>query len=137
MTLIECCKLIQDITRISITILESPTERAEFCSRYQFHPIQEYLLPHNIELLLEGLSSSEIISVTDLFHLKLLFFRVGSIPVVIGPFCTEFFSLNDCESLLQQLNLKIFSPSDLLAQPRTTSGQLRIPSTAYYTLLIS
>lgn len=51
MTLIECCKLIQDITRISITILESPTERAEFCSRYQFHPIQEYLLPHNIELL--------------------------------------------------------------------------------------
>ena len=52
MTLIECCKLIQDITRISITILESPTERAEFCSRYQFHPIQEYLLPHNIELLL-------------------------------------------------------------------------------------
>ena len=127
MTLIECCKLIQDITRISITILESPTERAEFCSRYQFHPIQEYLLPHNIELLLEGLSSSEIISVTDLFHLKLLFFRVGSIPVVIGPFCTEFFSLNDCESLLQQLNLKIFSPSDLLAH----RGQLPVSSESH------
>ncbi|WP_207705752.1 hypothetical protein, partial [Faecalibacterium prausnitzii] len=49
----------------------------------QFHPIQEYLLPHNIEFFLEGLSSDEIVSVTDLFQLKLLFFRVNSVPVAI------------------------------------------------------
>lgn len=124
MTLVECCKLAQDITRVSITILQTAVERAEFCSQHQFHPIQEYLLPHNIEFFLEGLSSNEIVSVTDLFQLKLLFFRVNSVPVAIGPFCTEFFSLNDCESLLRQLNLKNFSPSDLLAH----RGQLSVSS---------
>lgn len=111
MTLVECCKLAQDITRVPITILQTAVERAEFCSQHQFHPIQEYLLPHNIEFFLEGLSSNEIVSVTDLFQLKLLFFRVNSVPVAIGPFCTEFFSLNDCESLLRQLNLKNFFPA--------------------------
>ena len=124
MTLVECCKLAQDITRVPITILQTAVERAEFCSQHQFHPIQEYLLPHNIEFFLEGLSSNEIVSVTDLFQLKLLFFRVNSVPVAIGPFCTEFFSLNDCESLLRQLNLKNFSPSDLLAH----RGQLSVSS---------
>lgn len=127
MTLVECCKLAQDITCVPITILQTAVERAEFCSHHQFHPIQEYLLPHNIELFLEGLSSNEIVSVTDLFQLKLLFFRVSSVPVAIGPFCTEFFSLNDCERLLQQLNLKNFSPSDLLAH----RGQLSVSSEAH------
>ena len=34
---------------------------------------------------------------------------------MVGPFCSEFFSLNDCENLLQQLELKNFPPNDLLA----------------------
>lgn len=35
-------------------------------------------------------------------------FRIGSVPLVLGPFCTEFYSLNDCESLLRQIELKTF-----------------------------
>ena len=127
MTLTECCKLAQDIARVPITILQTAVGRAEFCAQHQFHPIQEYLLPPRIELLLEGISSNEIVSVTDLFQMKLLFFRVGTVPVVIGPFCTEFFSLNDCENLLRQLNLKNLSPSDLLAH----RGQLPVSSEAH------
>ena len=127
MTLSECCELAQDIARVPITILQTTVGRAEFCAQHQFHPIQEYLLPHRIELLLEGINSNEIVSVTDLFQIKLLFFRMGTVPVVVGPFCTEFFSLNDCENLLRQLNLKNLSPSDLLAH----RGQLPVSSEAH------
>lgn len=115
MDLLEYCKLAQDITRVPVTCLETAADRAEFCAQYQFHPMQEYLLPHTMELFLESLSEHEIVSMTDLFRVKMLFFRIGTIPLVVGPFCTEFFSLNDCERLLQQLELKNFSPNDLLA----------------------
>ncbi len=127
MNLLECCKLAQDITHIPITCLENAADRANFCVQHQFHPMQEYLLPHTMELFLESLSAHEIVSMTDLFRVKMLFFRIGTVPLVIGPFCTEFFSLNDCERLLQQLELKNFSPSDLLAH----RGQLSVSSEAH------
>lgn len=115
MDLLECCKLAQDITHVPVTCLETAADRAEFCAQHQFHPMQEYLLPHTMELFLESLSEHEIVSMTDLFRVKMLFFRINGVPLVVGPFCTEFFSLNDCERLLQQLELKNFSPNDLLA----------------------
>lgn len=115
MTLNECCALAQDMTRIPITVLQTPTDCMLFCTQYQFHPLQEYLLPRTMELFLEGLSENETVCVTDPFHIKTLFFRIGSVPLVLGPFCTEFYSLNDCENLLRQIELKNFSPEELAA----------------------
>lgn len=115
MTLNECCALAQDMTRIPITVLQTSTDCMLFCTQYQFHPLQEYLLPHTMKLFLEGLSENEMVCVTDPFHIKTLFFRIGSVPLVLGPFCTEFYSLNDCESLLRQIELKNFSPEELAA----------------------
>ena len=115
MTLHECCALAQDMTRIPITVLQTSTDCMLFCTQYQFHPLQEYLLPHTMKLFLEGLSENETVCVTDPFHIKTLFFRIGSVPLVLGPFCTEFYSLNDCESLLRQIELKNFSPEELAA----------------------
>ena len=59
MTLNECCALAQDMTRIPITVLQTPTDCMLFCTQYQFHPLQEYLLPRTMELFLEGLSENE------------------------------------------------------------------------------
>lgn len=115
MTLHECCALAQDMTRIPITVLQTSADCMLFCTQYQFHPLQEYLLPHTMKLFLEGLSENEMVCVTDPFHIKTLFFRIGSVPLVLGPFCTEFYSLNDCESLLRQIELKNFSPEELAA----------------------
>lgn len=115
MTLNECCALAQDMTRIPITVLQTSTDCILFCTQYQFHPLQEYLLPRTMALFLEGLSENETVCVTDPFHIKTLFFRIGSVPLVLGPFCTEFYSLNDCENLLRQIELKNFSPEELAA----------------------
>lgn len=115
MTLSECCKLAQDMTHIPITPLETVADCAEFCALHQFHPMQEYLLPRTMERFLESISEKEIVSIIDLFRVKMLFFRIGTVPLAVGPFCSEFFSLNDCESVLRQLELKNFSPNDLLA----------------------
>lgn len=115
MTLSECCELAQDVTRVPITSLETTADCAEFCALHQFHPMQEYLLPNNMKRFLDSISNNEIVSITDLFRVKTLFFRLGTVPLVVGPFCSEFFSLNDCESILRQLGLKNFSPNDLLA----------------------
>ena len=41
MTLNECCALAQDMTRIPITVLQTPTDCMLFCTQYQFHPLQE------------------------------------------------------------------------------------------------
>ena len=90
MILNECCALAQDMTRIPITVLQTPTDCMLFCTQYQFHPLQEYLLPRTMELFLEGLSENETVCVTDPFHIKTMFFRIGSVPLVLGPFCTEF-----------------------------------------------
>lgn len=69
MTLNECCALAQDMTRIPITVLQTSTDCMLFCTQYQFHPLQEYLLPHTMKLFLEGLSENETVCVTDPFHL--------------------------------------------------------------------
>lgn len=74
MTLNECCALAQDMTRIPITVLQTSTDCMLFCTQYQFHPLQEYLLPHTMKLFLEGLSENETVCVTDSFHIKTLFF---------------------------------------------------------------
>lgn len=73
MTLNECCALAQDMTRIPITVLQTSTDCMLFCTQYQFHPLQEYLLPHTMKLFLEGLSENETVCVTDSFHIKLCF----------------------------------------------------------------
>ena len=73
MTLNECCALAQDMTRIPITVLQTSTDCMLFCTQYQFHPLQEYLLPHTMKLFLEGLSENETVCVTDPFHIKTVF----------------------------------------------------------------
>ena len=69
MTLNECCALAQDMTRIPITVLQTSTDCMLFCTQYQFHPLQEYLLPHTMKLFLKGLSENETVCVTDPFHI--------------------------------------------------------------------
>ena len=127
MDLLECCKLAQDITRVPVTTLQTAVERAEFCAQHQFHPLQEYLLPHMMELFLESVSEHEIVSITDIFHIRMFFFRLNAIPVVVGPFCTEFFSLTDCERLLHQIGLNGFSPNELLGH----RGRIPVSSESY------
>ena len=76
MTLSECCELAQDVTRVPITSLETTADCAEFCALHQFHPMQEYLLPNNMKRFLDSISNNEIVSITDLFRVKTLFFRL-------------------------------------------------------------
>lgn len=116
MTLSECCALAQDISHLPLTQLETAVQRAEFCSDWQFHPMQQLLLPQKLKSALADLGSGEILSVTDLFQIRFLFCRVGGVPLAAGPFCSEFFTHNDCAILLRRLGLQNFPPRELLAR---------------------
>lgn len=122
MHLEEACALAQAITRIPIAQLETEAQRAEFCRAHRFHPAQDYLTPSALERLLAGLAPSEPLGSADLFQVRFIFCRIGARAVALGPYCTEFFSLSDCEILLRQAGLRNYPPRDLLAR----RGQLTV-----------
>ena len=97
MDLAACCRLAQDIAGVAVTLLAEPAQYTAFCIANQFSPIQTYLLPQQFGRSIESLSDGEILSLMDLFQIRYLFFRLNGIPMGIGPFCTEFFSLADCD----------------------------------------
>ena len=113
MNLEEGCALAQEITRVPITRLETAPQRADFCSAHQFHPAQDYLLPQALELLLAELAPGEILSTLDLFRVRFLFCKIQDVPLAVGPFCTEFFSQNDCEILLRRAGLPGVPPREI------------------------
>ena len=116
MDLAACCRLAQDIAGVAVTLLAEPAQYTAFCIANQFSPIQTYLLPQQFGRSIESLSDGEILSLMDLFQIRYLFFRLNGIPMGIGPFCTEFFSLADCDTVLRQAGLTDISPQDLLAK---------------------
>lgn len=109
-----CCRLAQDILGVDVTPLEDTVRQSAFCTRNQFHPSQTYLLPQQFGRMLSALPDGEILILTDLFRVRYLFFRLKEVPVGIGPFCTEFFSLADCQTLLQRAGLRDMTAQDLL-----------------------
>ena len=116
MDLAACCRLAQDIAGVAVTLLAEPAQCTAFCIANQFSPIQTYLLPQQFGRSIESLSDGEVLSLMDLFQIRYLFFRLNGIPMGIGPFCTEFFSLADCDTVLRQAGLTDISPQDLLAK---------------------
>ena len=114
MDLDSCCRLAQDILGVEITPLDNPIQQSAFCTRNQFHPAQTYLLPQQFGRMIDALPEGEILSLIDLFRVRYLFFRLQGVAVGIGPFCTEFFSLNDCQILLRQAGLRDLTAQDLL-----------------------
>lgn len=68
-----------------------------------------------MERLLAGLIPGEILSTLDLFRVRFLFCRIQGVPLAVGPFCTEFFSQNDCEILLRRAGLPGVPPRELMA----------------------
>lgn len=116
MTLWECCALAQDISHLPLTVLETAAQRAEFCGTWQFHPMQQLLLPQRLASVLAGVAEGEALAVTDLFQVRFLFCRIGGMPVAAGPFCSEFFTHNDCEILLRRLGLQNFPARELLGR---------------------
>ena len=114
MDLDSCCRLAQDILGVDVTPLDGLIQQSAFCTRNQFHPAQTYLLPQQFGRMLDTLADGEILCVVDLFRVRYLFFRLQGVPVGIGPFCTDFFSLSDCRTLLQQNSLRDLTAEDLM-----------------------
>ena len=111
--LASACLLAQNITGVEISLLESAVQQASFCAKHQFYPAQTYLQPQALTRLFAAMPHGEVFSLTDLFRVRYLFFRLGKIPVGIGPFCTESFSLQDCQMLLQHTNIRDITAQDL------------------------
>ncbi len=111
--LASACLLAQDITSVTVSPLESATQQAAFCTKNQFYPAQSYLQPQALRRIFASLPHGEILSLTDLFRVRYLFLFLGEIPVEIGPFCTELFSQQDCQILLQRTGIRDITAQDL------------------------
>lgn len=107
------CLLAQNITGVEISLLENAVQQASFCTKHQFYPAQNYLQPQALIRIFAAMPHGEILSLTDLFRVRYLFFRLRDVPVGIGPFCTESFSLQDCRLLLQHTGIRDITAQDL------------------------
>ena len=107
------CLLAQDIINVPVTPLDSVVRQAAFCAKNQFHSVQHYLLPQQLKQMFEGLAAGEVLSLTDPFRVRYLFFYLGKVPVEIGPFCTELYSHQDCEMALTRAEIRDITAQDL------------------------
>ena len=107
------CLLAQDIINVPVTPLDSVVRQAAFCAKNQFHSVQHYLLPQQLKQMFEGLAAGEVLSLTDPFRVRYLFFYLGKVPVEIGPFCTELYSHQDCEMALKRAEIRDITAQDL------------------------
>lgn len=112
----EACALARDLTGVPFTLLEGDTAIPAFCALHQFHPAQRYLLPQSLARLVRELSPDEVLATADIFRVRFLLFTLGEAPVAVGPFCSELFSLSDCETLLRQAQISDITADFLLVR---------------------
>lgn len=111
----EACCLVQAISDVSIHELFNKATQATFCKAYQFHAMQEYLNPDNLDKLLNSLSAEEIVCLTDRLRIRFIFGLVDEFPIAFGPFCSEVLTKSDLRLLLSDPDFIDFPVQDFLA----------------------
>ena len=117
MDLKECCRFLEDLELIPVTILDTDDSIQQFCEQYYLHSAQKSLQFDNLKKLLSELTPFEILTLQDHFQIHFLFARMEYRNlchfVAYGPFCTELLSSDDAGILLQHLDIQDLSRNDL------------------------
>lgn len=123
------CSFFQDLTSVPVHFLNEKSAVADFCSRYHFCSIQNYLQPEQLSGVLAGVTAREILHLTDHFRLHFMFFYLENDLLAAGPYCTDLHSAADASLLFQRLGLDTSYVPDYLAYrgqfPVTTTETIK------------
>lgn len=108
-------QLIGDIFHLSIQPLGSEDAICAFSRSNALGGSQSFLQPDSLTDFLAGMQAGNLYLVTDRFQVQFVIARLEGTPVVIGPFCSLIWTLQDCRGYLRRLDIPHLKPEELLA----------------------
>lgn len=101
----ELCDFFSDLTSLTVTSLAGEESVQTFCKQNCFSSIQNYLQPELFNGMVHSLAEREMLHLVDHFGLHLLFFRIDGEPLVVGPYCVDILTVEECCLLLHRLGM--------------------------------
>lgn len=108
------CVFLEQLTQIPVLVADSPAAIEEYCRKFRFHRIQEYLYPDTLSEMLRNVPDTQIVRLNDDFQIHFLFGRALGTAFVYGPFCCENLSTLDARVLLERCRISKERAQDLL-----------------------
>ncbi|MCH5286702.1 MAG: helix-turn-helix domain-containing protein [Christensenellaceae bacterium] len=108
-------QLIGDIFHLSIQPLGSEDAICAFSRSNALGGSQSFLQPDSLTDFLASMQAGNLYLVTDRFQVQFVIARLEGTPVVIGPFCSLIWTLQDCRGYLRRLDISHLKPEELLA----------------------
>lgn len=109
-----CTSLTEDIFHLPFTIADNPASIQIFCKSAYFHPLQTYLDPAAIQLMISRSKHSKIYYFEDALRLRFILFYCEGTPVLVGPYLNNDINYATALSILKIRNIKDFNVEDLL-----------------------
>ncbi len=134
MKLAELCTVIEDLNKISVTIMADSNDYSTFCELYRFHSSQTLLTCENLSWILENLEKNRILCVIDELRIRFIFFWIKEQVVAIGPYCTETLTKRDFQRIRQDISISPHLEEDFLAYQGSlpVSSETKVLSLANY-----
>ena len=108
------CDFISHILRMNIMCNFRREELEAFCERDRFHSSQTNFYLDEIEALFNDIRECEIVSIIDAFQIRLILTIIDGNRVIAGPFCSESFSTQEAEVVLDKAGIDKEMANNLL-----------------------
>lgn len=106
--------LIQNIFHLESHILVNRDRLDRFCRRYRLIPQQSWLQPDALELIIDESSRKNVHFFQDALRLRVIFFYVDDIPILLGPYLAEFAGVADCMKIIRSYPNANLKQDDLI-----------------------
>lgn len=114
MNIYDLCNIIQDTSKITITLLQESFDYELFCSTWKFHEEQKQLNPHTLQQLVNMLPPTKVLLYRDCYRIHFSFLWLNGKIAAIGPYCTEMLSEVDYKILVKQTHLANLPAKEVL-----------------------
>lgn len=104
----------EEIFSMKFTLADTREKVEAFSRQNYFHPLQTWLEPQALQLILDQSRHTYCYRFTDALGLHLVFFYYENVPVLIGPFLTEPASRGSCAALIHRYPDQNISVEDML-----------------------
>lgn len=104
----------EEIFSLKLTLADTREKMEDFSREHYFHPLQTWLDPQALQLILDQSRHAYCYRFTDALGLHLVFFYYENTPVLIGPFLTKPASRGFCAALKHRYPDQNISVEDIM-----------------------
>ena len=108
-------QLIDDLFHLPIQTLDSEAAICAFSESHALCGSQGFLQRDSLMNFLAGMEAGNLYLITDRFQVQFVTALLEGTHIVIGPFCSLIWTLQDCQGYLRRLDMPQLKPEELLA----------------------